>query len=354
MSADQQNQLIHHFLIINENGDIFLDADEPALSNFDQINEIHQNLKLTEKFELITEFEDTLYYVESFDHPLQIIAVEFKDKGLILQSRQNTLHMANPQKWSVDEWDRFNGLTTNNAPFVLTDRAQNQLFNISESYDDEGFVLAGQYISTPPYFIDSADIAKESFWSQIYQTEENPGWNLKAPAEAFKDMLPRLKLPKSRILVLGCGEGHDAAFFAEAGHVVTAVDFSKEAITRAKKNYGHIDKIHFHEANIFHLPQDWNQSFDLVVEHTCFCAIPPDQRNEAVRLWRRMLHEEGQFMGVFFTMEKRAGPPYGATEWELRKRLQNYFQFLFWGRWRQSLPQRQGRELFVLAQKKNI
>lgn len=341
------------FLSIDENGKIFLEPDSPAVTDPNQVEEIFTNLKLTDRFSLETEFHDQTYFVESFDHPLQIIAVEFKERQVYLQTKQNQLFMADKTKWSVDEWDRFNGLTTSKAPFVLTEKAQDQLFNLSDSYDDEGFVNEDEYVATPPYYIDTAHIETSKFWTDIYATEENPGWNLNEPAAAFKDMLPRLKLPKSRILILGAGEGHDAAFFAQAGHVVTAVDFSTEGIKRGKEKYGHLDNLHFEESNIFHLPQQWNHSFDLVIEHACFCAIPPDQRNELIRLWRRMLHEEGQLMAVFFTMEKRSGPPFGATEWELRKRLQDYFHFLFWGRWRQSIPRRQGRELFVLAKKKS-
>jgi len=65
-----------------------------------------------------------------------------------------------------------------------------------------------------------------------------------------------------------------------------------------------------------------------------------------------MLHEEGQLMAVFFTMEKRSGPPYGATELEIRKRTENHFHYLFWGRLRNSIERRMGRELFVLAKKR--
>lgn len=340
------------YITIDEHGDIFLDPDEPAVKNPNHIEEIHRNLKLTEKFILVTEFQDEDYIVESFDHPLQIIAVEFKDKKIFLQTKQNTLFQANNEKWSVDEWDRFNGLTTSSAPFVLTKKAQEQLFNLADSFDDEGFVAEKEFIATPPYYIDTPQIEQAHYWTDIYNAEENPGWNLNEPAEAFKDMLPRLKLPKSRILVLGCGEGHDAAFFAQAGHVVTAVDFSKAAIERGKQKYGHLHNLNFIESNVFHLPQDWNFSFDIVVEHTCFCAIPPDQRSELVRLYRRMLHEEGQLLAIFFTMEKRSGPPFGATEWEIRKRTEPGFHYLFWGRLRNSLPSRLGRELFVLAKKK--
>ncbi|AGH96493.1 class I SAM-dependent methyltransferase [Pseudobdellovibrio exovorus] len=340
------------FITIDEHGDIFLDPDAPALTDPLQIEEVHYNLRLTDDFSLVTEFQDEEHLVESFDHPLHIISLSFKDKKIFLRTKQNTLFEADNSKWSVDEWDRFNGLTTSKAPFVLTDNAQEQLFDLSDCFDDESFVADGEYVATPPYFIDTLHIDKSNFWSEIYQAPENPGWNLNDSAEAFKDMLPRLKLPKSRILVLGCGEGHDAALFAKAGHVVTAVDFSKEAIERGRQKYSDLENLSFYESNIFHLPTEWNHSFDVVVEHTCFCAIPPEQRNELVRLYRRMLHEEGQLLAVFYTMEKRSGPPFGATEWEIRKRTQEHFQYLFWGRLRNSITRRMGKELFVLAKKR--
>jgi hypothetical protein len=53
-------------------------------------------------------------------------------------------------------------------------------------------------------------------------------------------------------------------------------------------------------------------------------------------------------------MYKKQGPPYGGSEWELRQRLKDSFQFVFWGRWQKSLPKRQGKELFVYAQKKSL
>src|SRR3989338_3109073 len=341
------------FLSINENGEIFLDPESDIpLRNPNDIHEIQQNLRLTEKYQLVTEFQDENYIVESFDHPLQIIAIEFKENKIFIQSTANNLFLADPKKWSLDPWDRFNGLTIGGAPFVLTEKAQAQLFNLSDSFDDEGFVAQGNYISTPPYYIDTPTIEKPNFWVDVYAKEGTPGWDLAAPSPVLVDMLPRLKLPKSRILVLGCGEGHDAAFFAQAGHLVTAVDFSKEAIFRGKQKYENLTNLNFYESDIFHLPQEWNNSFDLIFEHTCFCAIPPDQRSEMVRLWRRMLHEQGQLMAVFYVMEKRAGPQFGATEWEIRKHLEKFFHFLFWSRWRQSIATRLGRELFVLAKKK--
>lgn len=339
------------FIIINEFGDLFFNADEPAIKDQQVIQNIYSNMRLTEKSELKTELNDQIYFIESFDHPIIATQLQIHRDQIELTTKHGIRFLADMKKWSVDEWDRFNGITLTKIPFILCDSAQDELFDSVDSFNDEGFIINGRFFETPPFFLPQT-MHDSSYWEKVYETESNPGWNLNQPAEALKDMLPRLKLPKSRILVLGAGEGHDAALFAQAGHVVTAVDFSNEAIRRGQEKYSELTNLTFYKENIFNLPSDWKNSFDLVVEHTCFCAIPPTQRNELIQIWSQMLHDQGQLMSVFFAMEKPFGPPFGATEWEIRKRLLKKFQILFWGRWRQSLPQRQGRELFVLGQKK--
>ena len=342
----------HPVIIIDEYGEFFSDNTDKKINDPEIIEQILKNTRLVDNFNLTTSINDQFYLIEAFDHPLMVHKVEVADKKILIHVQNNLIFEAHVQKFSVDAFDRFCGLTVDGAPFRLTEKAQQKLFNDCDEFDDESFTLKGLKVPTPFYYFHAPDITKPEYWAQVYDTEGKPGWDLQNPAEAFKDMLPRLKLPKSRVLVLGCGEGHDAALFAEAGHVVTAVDFSPEGIKRGKEKYKHLQNLHFVQENIFHLPQEWNHSFDLIIEHTCFCAIPPEKRKDLVTVWRRLLHEEGQLMGVFFAMLKRAGPPYGSSEWELRQLLKPYFQFLFWGRWRNSLPRRQGRELFVLAKKR--
>ena len=165
-------------------------------------------------------------------------------------------------------------------------------------------------------------------------------------------MTPRLKLPKSRILLLGSGEGHDAAFFArEGGHIVTAVDFSPEAIRRSKALYGHLSNLTFLQQDVFSLPSTFDHNFDVIVEHTCYCAIPPTKRAQLAKIWSRLLAPQGLIMGIFFTMDKHQGPPFGSTEWEIRERLRKNFRFLLWTRWDKSIESRKNLETFVLAQK---
>lgn len=340
------------FLIIDESGDIYDSQLENKIVDVPRIQTLLKNIRMTDSYLLTTHDDNKYYTLECFDHPLLVYKLEIQDEKIFIHTQYNLVFEAQPQKFSVDFEDQFCGLTTTGIPFRLTKGAMKRLFESCSEYDDDSFTMNDFTVKTPSYYLENSEIHNPNYWVNVYKTEGQPGWDLQAPAPAFIDMLPRLKMPKSRVLVLGCGEGHDAALFAEAGHVVTAVDFSAEGIKRGQEKYKHLSNLHFFQENIFNLPQEWNHSFDLVVEHTCFCAIPPNQRKNLVKIWRRMLHEEGQIMAVFFSMLKRAGPPYGSSEAELRALMIKEFQFLFWGRWRKSVTSRQGKELFILAKKK--
>ncbi len=316
--------------------------------------EILNNVHFAENNAFQTSYQDQKALVEAFDEPFvaqQILKIEtLTPIGWRILLPYGVEQAFDPKTLSLDEWDRFHGLTTKGIPFVMSRQAQAEFFNLVDEYSDDSITISGEEITLPPWLDSRPDVHTEKYWSQIYQTEE-PGWELNQPTPALIDMLPRLKLPKSRVLVLGCGSGNDAAFFAEQGHVVTAVDISPEALSRGKSKYGHLN-IHWLEADIFKLGNDHTQSYDIVFEHTCHCAINPSLRPKLVETWRRLLAPGGYLLGVFFAMEKKQGPPFGGTEWELRERLKKYFHFVFWGRWHQSIQRRDGKEFLVYAQKK--
>lgn len=340
------------FIQIDEEG--YLLSGETRLNDEDFGRQVLENIFITEGFTTKTSLNGETFYIEAFDEPLVAHQVHFLQEKIYIQTPYQSRFEVNLEGFCLDEWDRFHGLTTKGVPFVFTRKAQADFFNHLDEYDDESITLFQKKIEVPSYFPDRPDVNPEKYWSQIYQTEENPGWNLNAPSTALVDMLPRLKMPKSSVLIPGCGEGHDAAYFAEQGHIVTAVDISSEALNRAKKKYGHFSNITWLEADVFKLPREWDQRFDLIYEYTCFCAVNPSRRNELIKTYKRLLHSQGQLMALFFVMPKRSGPPFGGSEWELRKRLESHFQFLFWGRWKKSIDRRLGKELYFLGQKKSM
>ena len=289
-------------------------------------------------------------FAEAFDEPY--IALDFSPaSGSQWRATMPYGHseLAALETLKLDEWDRFHGRTERGVPFVLSRPAQARFFEGLDEFDDDSIVIDGRRIDIGPWLSGNPDAGRAQWWGDQYAKNEMR-WDQSGPHPALPLLVPQLKLQKQRILVLGCGQGHDAAWFAQIGHLVTAVDFSHEAIDKAKL-YGHIHGLTFLQADALALPPAMDRSFDIVFEHTLYCAISPEKRNDLARAWRRALVETGHLMAVFFTFDKPFGPPFGGSEWEVRARTAKNFRPLYWQRLRDSKPARLGTELFVYAQK---
>ncbi len=303
--------------------------------------------------------------VEAFSEPYVVSHVELDTNQpniLLLQlpyevEFQFELNKNDPAKnLYVDEWDRFHGFV-NNVPFVFSRNAQNDFFNLLDEYDDDSFQLNGHTFTTQPWRVSATEVESSAFWTQLYtdwkDDSTKPGWEMGEAAAPLRDVTAQIKLNRCRVAVLGCGSGHDAAFLAQQGHIVTAFDISSEAIARARANYGHLANLQFVQADAFKLAETHAKQFDVVFEHTFFCAINPSLRKQAVQLYKRLLAEGGYLLGVFFILNPSPMPPFGLTEWELREYLKGSFSSLYWTRWKKSVPKRVGRELVVYAQLKD-
>jgi SAM-dependent methyltransferase len=313
-----------------------------------------ENMKLDSEGRLVTSLNGNEAFVEYFDAPLMARHVRLAagGKGEIDLPYGTVMSFAFTSL-SLDEWDRIHGANEAGVPFVLTRQAQVEFFDLLEKFDDESVTIAGTRYPLPSWLQPSAEPDQPGFWGDLYKSGET-GWDMGQAHPALAAVLPQLKMSKSRILVLGAGAGHDAAFLARAGHLVTAVDFSEDAVKKAQEKYGNIETLNFVRADAFNLPERWNGEFDLVFEHTCYCAISPDKRDQLINVWRRVLQPAGHLLAIFFAYEKRQGPPFGGSEWELRERLKKNFSFLYWTRWHHSAERRKGRELIVYARKKEI
>jgi hypothetical protein len=289
--------------------------------------------------------------IESFDEPFIVRQVtKGKDGKWSAQMPYSYSENFDPNLLTLDEWDRFHGRTERGIPMVFSRAAQAEFFNLVEEYDDESITIGGKNIFLKPWLYAEPQVGREKFWSDLYQNGQ-ARWDLNAPAPALVAILPKLKLSSMRILVLGAGSSNDAAYLAEQGHFVTAVDFSSDAIEKARQKFGHVKNLRFVNGNILHLPASMTGAYDLIFEHTCYCAIDPSRRADLHRVWRKCLADQGYLLGIFFSFEPGGGPPFGGTEWELRARLNKSFRTLYWMRWRQSHATRNGIEYVVFAQK---
>lgn len=201
-------------------------------------------------------------------------------------------------------------------------------------------------------------VRDSSFWELRYQ-ERDTGWDLGAPTPPIVEFFQSARAPKppARILVPGSGRGHDALFLAKLGFDVTAVDFAKQALDSLRRRRRNLwipaAKCRTLRADILHLPAKCHASFDIVVEHTCFCAIDPKLRDLYVSMARDVLVPGGLLLGLFYPFrEGTQGPPFPVTELEIQMRFSVSFDLEFIETPASSVERRRGEERLILMRRK--
>lgn len=188
-------------------------------------------------------------------------------------------------------------------------------------------------------------VTDSNYWEQRYQ-EGTTRWDLGQAAPPFASLLNSSTAPApGRAAILGCGRGYDAFLFAKQGFEVVGFDFAPSAIATARSLAHEAGSTaQFLQRNIFDLADEFPRYFDYLVEHTCFCAIAPEQRPAYVELASSLLKPEGELIGLFFTHNRPGGPPFGSTPAEIRREFEADFEILFLEPVTNSAPGRQGEE----------
>jgi len=184
-----------------------------------------------------------------------------------------------------------------------------------------------------------------SHWEKCYQ-DGDTHWDRGAPSPPLAQYISEHPIG-GLVLVPGCGTGHDAAYLAEQGADVTGLDIAPTAVERASANYPELAG-RFVEGDLFDLPQTWNGRFDHVVEHTCFCAIPPAMREAYCAAVHRVLRPEGTLIGVWFINPEldpgHEGPPFPSATEELDQIFGQHFDLVTDYIPDTAYPGREGRE----------
>ena len=157
-------------------------------------------------------------------------------------------------------------------------------------------------------------------WEACYQ-EGNTPWDKGHPAPLLDELARnRPDIFKGRVLVPGCGLGHDARWLVEQDCEVTGLDIAPSAVARAKE-HDPSGRVRFVQGNLFDLPADLRGAFDMVWEHTCLSAMPPELRPSYAAGMVSALKPGGCIVGVFYMNPDmdpgEMGPPFGLSVDEL-------------------------------------
>lgn len=190
-------------------------------------------------------------------------------------------------------------------------------------------------------------------WESRYLAGETE-WDKGLPAPGLVDFLKENPgLLQGAVLYPGCGFGYDAQEWALAGHPTVGLDVAPTAVREATRKAveKNISGLTFRQGNF--LNDEPDQEFDILFEHTLFCAIHPDQRPDYVSAARRWLKPGGHFLAIHYMIPDMDGPPFGVTEKEVEDWFSPYFERIR-GPWiPNSYPNRTGLERMYLWKKKD-
>ena len=148
------------------------------------------------------------------------------------------------------------------------------------------------------------------FWNDRYLRGETP-WDFGGVPTDLRVFL-RKKHKGARVLIPGCGMGHEITAFADAGYDVTAIDIAPAAVERARALVGPALSSRVLLGDFF--KHDFPAtSFDVIYERNFVCALLPERREAYRDRMAQLLKYGGTLLGYFYyqTPDLKAGPPFG-------------------------------------------
>ncbi len=184
--------------------------------------------------------------------------------------------------------------------------------------------------------------SRTEFWDARYREDDTP-WEKGYGAPPLAEYLERSSF-KGRVLVPGCGFGHDVRLLAQYGAQPLGLDISPTALARAR-SFKPVAEEDYLRGDLFTLDVSLKESFEGIFEHTCLCAVDPSRRPEYAQAVADALKSEGELLAIFFVkIEDPEGPPYPISSDEIDRLFHPFFDTVEHWVPGKSFPGREGRE----------
>ena len=145
------------------------------------------------------------------------------------------------------------------------------------------------------------DQALQQFWNQQWQ-RMSAGWIYASPDHDLRCWIQAQPQRYMRVLEIGCGQGHNAAWLHDQGHDVVAIDISDYAIAQCRAAWPQID---FRHCDILAADVDLGR-FDLVFERGVMVVLNRARdRRALVAAAARHLAPGGHYVSVVDCTEQR-------------------------------------------------
>lgn len=150
------------------------------------------------------------------------------------------------------------------------------------------------------------DKAKQ--WNEKYLAGTT-GWDRGAVSPALTGWLEHGELTPCRILIPGCGYGHEAVELARLGFDVTALDIAPAPLDHLR---GELERAGVRAEVIQANALTWRPAapFDALYEQTCLCALEPGHWVEYEAQLHAWLKPGGRLFALFMQTDRAGGPPF--------------------------------------------
>ena len=189
----------------------------------------------------------------------------------------------------------------------------------------------------------------QNFWENKYLTNST-GWDLGEVSPPIKSYIDKLQNKDITILIPGCGNAYEAAYLLNQGFTnVTVIDIAPTLVNHLLSKFKNNLNINIIQGDFF----EHQEKYDLIIEQTFFCALPPLMRQKYVWKMHQLLKPKGILMGLLFNRDFDVSPPFGGSLAEYQNLFKNSFDFNVLAVAKNSMEKRQGSELFFEFKRNN-
>ena len=200
--------------------------------------------------------------------------------------------------------------------------------------------------------MESKDLLK--YWDTRWKNAET-GWDLSRPSPPLMDYVDQIPAERRDLglLIPGCGNGHEAVYLLQTGFSnITMLDIAPTAVTALRKRLDATftdwsERLQLWCGDFF----EHQGQYDLILEQTFFCALPPDLRTAYVLKMEGLLRPGGKLVGVWFDRHFDGGPPFGGSMKEYAALFSPYFRIKTLQPCHNSIAPRAGNEVFGIFEK---
>lgn len=188
----------------------------------------------------------------------------------------------------------------------------------------------------------------QNYWDAQYKTKTT-GWDLGQISPPIKLFIDSLENKSCAILIPGCGNSYEAEYLVNQGFTnVTVIDIAPTLVDNLKTKFAGNLNIKVILGDFF----EHKGNYDLIIEQTFFCALPPTMRQKYVWKMHKLLRDSGKIVGLLFNKIFEISPPFGGSKEEYISLFKDAFYVTSMEICKNSIAPRANAELFIELTKK--